>query len=163
MSLSVSAIVLFSRSSVKSSIVPSRRENFEQIFAFPLLFCSYRKPRLSPTTVKYHLSCLCLHEQCISQSLPFLLGCILRNYTRAISICKSQYVRNKRSYHFDSESWLLRETKVSAFTSLLLRSVPPVDDIGAQQVPLCVDRYFRPFLISFSFVVFQVFNSLGKR
>lgn len=49
---------------------------------------------------------------------------------------------------------MLRETKVSAFTSLLLRSVPPVDDIGAQQVPLCVDRYFRPFLISFSFVVF---------
>lgn len=94
--LSVFALVfLFSCSSMRSSIVPSRRTNLGT--SASILFLQ-KAARLLPSTVKYYLSCLWLDERCIFTVVRFsdwfvvYFGRILRGL---FFMCKSQYVWNK--------------------------------------------------------------------
>lgn len=94
--LSVFALVfLFSCSSMRSSIVPSRRTNLGT--SASILFLQ-KAARLLPSTVKYYRSCLWLDERCIFTVVRFsdwfvvYSGRILRGL---FFMCKSQYVWNK--------------------------------------------------------------------
>lgn len=94
--LSVFALMfLFSCSSMRSSIVPSRRTNLGT--SASILFLQ-KAARLLPSTVKYYRSCLWLDERCIFTVVRFsdwfvvYSGRILRGL---FFMCKSQYVWNK--------------------------------------------------------------------